>query len=230
MANLEIYDLVRSVPDSAKKTIGAGRLKGMTDINPMWRIKKLTEVFGMCGFGWKTEIANKWIETGANGEATANVEILLFVKYGGEWSEGIPGVGGSRLIAKESAGLYTDDECYKKAYTDALSVACKALGVGADVYFEKDSSKYDRPAEQGQKAPAAPPPKNAQPAKPAEPAKPSKAQQVVALIDKSPLTPGDVVNTVKEVFGEEIKVNAMTDGQFKMLTDILRGKIGGSYA
>jgi len=28
------------------------------------------------------------------------------------------------------------------AYTDALSVACKALGIAADVYYEKDKSKY----------------------------------------------------------------------------------------
>ena len=28
------------------------------------------------------------------------------------------------------------------ALTDALSVACKALGIGADVYFEKDVTKY----------------------------------------------------------------------------------------
>ena len=39
---------------------------------------------------------------------------------------------------------------YKMALTDALSVACKALGIGADVYFEKDSSSkyagyYDAP-------------------------------------------------------------------------------------
>jgi len=35
------------------------------------------------------------------------------------------------------------DECFKMALTDALSVACKSLGVAADVYFEKDRSKYD---------------------------------------------------------------------------------------
>ena len=29
--------------------------------------------------------------------------------------------------------MYTSDECYKMALTDALSVACKALGVAADV-------------------------------------------------------------------------------------------------
>ena len=28
------------------------------------------------------------------------------------------------------------------AYTDALSVSCKQLGIGADVYWEKDRTKY----------------------------------------------------------------------------------------
>ena len=54
--NLEIYELLKEVPDKAKKTITGGRLSGMTDIKPMWRIEKLTEVFGVCGFGWKAPI------------------------------------------------------------------------------------------------------------------------------------------------------------------------------
>ena len=146
MDNLYIYEKVRSVPENAQKPISAGRLKGMTDINPMWRIKVLTEQFGICGIGWKTQILRTWIDEGANGESITNVEILLFVKVDGVWSEGIPGIGGSRLIAKEKEGLYTDDECYKKAYTDAISVACKALGVGADIYWN-DNTKYTAKAE-----------------------------------------------------------------------------------
>ena len=141
--NMKLYERVRRVPLEAKKTIKGGRLNGMTDINPMWRIKTLTEEFGACGFGWYPELKRTWIEEGAGGQKTANVEILLYVKKGTEWSKGIPGIGGSALIAKETAGLYTDDECFKKAYTDALSVACKALGIGADVYFERDTTKYD---------------------------------------------------------------------------------------
>ena len=39
MENIDLYQKVRSVPDSAKKTIKGGRTSGMTDINPMWRIK-----------------------------------------------------------------------------------------------------------------------------------------------------------------------------------------------
>ena len=42
MNNLEIYNKFSDVPVNAQKLIGAGRLKGMTDINPMWRIKVLT--------------------------------------------------------------------------------------------------------------------------------------------------------------------------------------------
>lgn len=145
MNNLELYNKFKSVPDSAKKAITAGRLKGKTDVNPMWRIKMLTEQFGPCGVGWYPEIVDQWIEQGADGTAMAFVKINLFVKIDGEWSKPIVGIGGSMAIAKESNGKYTDDECYKKAYTDAISVSCKLLGVAADVYYDKDSTKYDSP-------------------------------------------------------------------------------------
>lgn len=140
MDNMEIYNKLKSVPDNAQKQIKGGRLKGMTDIKPMWRIQMLTEVFGICGMGWKTKIKNKEIIEGANGEKIAIVDIDLYVKINGEWSEAIEGTGGSSFVAKETNGLYTSDECYKMAYTDALSVACKSLGMGADVYW--GDSKY----------------------------------------------------------------------------------------
>ena len=46
MDNMNLYEAFRAVPKDAQKTIGAGKLKGFTDINPMWRIKLLTETFG----------------------------------------------------------------------------------------------------------------------------------------------------------------------------------------
>lgn len=140
MENLEIFNKLRTVPEKAQKKITGGRLSGMTDIKPMWRIEKLTEEFGVCGIGWYTETTHKEIIEGANGEKIATVDILLYVKVDGEWSKGIEGSGGSSFIAKEKNGLYTSDECFKMAYTDALSVACKSLGMGADVYW--GDSKY----------------------------------------------------------------------------------------
>ena len=148
--NLSIYERVRCVPKEAKKEIEAGRLKGKHDINPMWRIKALTEVFGPGGFGWYTEIIRTWTEASESGEMAVFVDINLFVKKDGEWSRPIFGNGGNKLIANEKKYEngqqvyipYLDDDAYKKAYTDAISVAAKALGVGADVYFEKDKGKY----------------------------------------------------------------------------------------
>ena len=139
--NLELYNQARQVPNEAQKPIAAGRLKGYTDINPMWRIKKLTELFGVCGVGWYTDIIRTWLDKGEK-ETTANVEIKLYIKVDGEWSKGISGIGASKFINQEKNGAYDNDECYKCAYTDAMSVACKQLGIGADVYFAKDTDKY----------------------------------------------------------------------------------------
>lgn len=146
MDNLHIYEAVRTVPENAKKEILGGKLKGKTDINPMWRIKALTEQFGPCGIGWKPEITNKEAVPAAGGEMAVFVDINLYIKVGDTWSDAIPGTGGSMLVQTEKGNLVSNDEAYKMAYTDALSVACKLLGVGADVYWEKDSTKYGVPA------------------------------------------------------------------------------------
>lgn len=150
MNNLELYDKFKEVPESAKKPITGGRLKGMTDINPMFRIKLLTEQFGACGIGWLAPIKKMWLENGANNEIAAMVECELSFKLDGEWSKPITGIGGSMFVANERNGLYTSDEAYKMAYTDAISVACKMLGIGADVYYEKDRTKYSEKPDQSQ--------------------------------------------------------------------------------
>ena len=54
--NLRFYEQLRNVPQGALKPIQAGRLKGKSDINPVWRIQAMTSVFGPCGIGWKYEI------------------------------------------------------------------------------------------------------------------------------------------------------------------------------
>ena len=141
--NMRIYDAVRSVPEKAKRAITGGRLKGKTDINPMWRIEALTEQFGPCGDGWGYTIDRLWIEEGVKGEKCAFAMISLWYKReDGTRSEPVIGIGGNMLVANEKNGLYTSDECYKMALTDAISVACKALGFGADVYWGADRTKY----------------------------------------------------------------------------------------
>jgi len=145
MENLEIYNKVKSVPKDAQKEIFGGRLKGMTDIKPQWRIQKMTEIFGVCGIGWKFEIIDiKYSEKDEKKQQCCFVKINLYIKVENKWSDAIPGIGGSSFIALEKNGLYLSDECEKMALTDALSVAMKMIGVGADVYMGH-GSKYSPP-------------------------------------------------------------------------------------
>lgn len=141
----EKYRRLSQPPPRALKKITGGRLKGMSDINPQWRYEAMTEVYGLCGIGWKFEVVRKWTEPGPDGQVFAFADINLYVAIDGKWSEPIPGNGGNMLVTKEKAGLYASDEAFKMAITDALSTAMKMIGVGADVYAGLwDGSKYNR--------------------------------------------------------------------------------------
>lgn len=158
--NLSVYNQLRRPPAEALKPIGAGRLKGMTDISPQWRYEQLTAVFGPVGFGWRYEIVALWMDRGEKVlkgegkhegekvEVVAHARVDLFVtmeKSAGEvvWSAAIPGTGGSMFVAAEKYGVHNSDEAYKMAVTDAIGTAAKRLGLGADIYLGLwDGSKY----------------------------------------------------------------------------------------
>lgn len=158
--NLRIYNQSRNVPPEAQKAFNNGRFSG-TDINPMWRIKTLTELFGPAGIGWYTEILSERSERLTDDTIIAVVNLNLYVRDNGEWSKPIYGTGGNTLVSKTKGGaVNTSDEGYKMAYTDALSVACKALGIGADIYFASDKTKYTasaKPPQNPAQRPSAPP-------------------------------------------------------------------------
>lgn len=146
--NLRYYEQLRKVPQEALKKINGGRLSGMSDINPVWRVKAMTDAFGPCGIGWKYEITKQWQEVYGQ-EVKSFTNINLYIKVDGAWSEPIPGTGGATLVEVNSKGYaYVNDEGHKMSLTDALSVAMKALGVAADVYFSKDAGQFDTKYEQ----------------------------------------------------------------------------------
>lgn len=146
MNNMDIWNALKRPPTDALKPIQAGRLKGKTDISPQWRMMALTAYFGPCGEGWTYTIDRLWTEPGAKDEVMAFAIVGLKYKLPGSdnmWSELIPGIGGSTLIANEKQGMYNSDEAFKMAVTDAIGVACKSLGVAADIYMGLfDGSKY----------------------------------------------------------------------------------------
>lgn len=157
MDELKIWEQLKDTPIEARRTISGGKLNGFTDINPMWRLKRLTEVFGPCGIGWTYSITSQREVAGANGEVAVFLDIQLQVKIGDQWSAPIPGLGGSMLVSTERGKLATNDEAYKMALSDAIGTACKALGMSEDVYMSgkgKTGSKYQQDA--GKDAPVTP--------------------------------------------------------------------------
>lgn len=147
--NLRFYNEGREVPEDALKEIKAGRLKGMSDVNPMWRMKRMTEMFGPCGLGWKYTIDRQWTEQYGNEvKCFCNVSLYIRDPETGEWSDAIPGNGGSSIVSVERNGAYVNDEGYKMALTDALSIAMKPLGIGANIWYGPkarghNESKYE---------------------------------------------------------------------------------------
>lgn len=136
----DLWDrLGKTDPAQTKGFQRAGGFKG-TAIKPMWSYRRMTEEFGPCGAGW-----------GVN-EPTFQVvvtpeETLVFCTvsiWHGSRDNIVFGVGGDKAMVKyKNGGIFTDDEAFKKAFTDATTNALKMIGVGADVHMGLfDDSKY----------------------------------------------------------------------------------------
>ena len=142
--NMRFYGQVQDTPKEAQKSFNNGRFSG-TDINPMWRIKKLTELFGPCGTGWWTQnVKYNFVNSPDTKEIAVFCELELVYVDPETSTESKPvyGVGGNTFVAARSKGLQASDEAMKMAYTDALSIACKALGFSHDIYYQADRTKY----------------------------------------------------------------------------------------
>ena len=144
MSNTAIWDtLGKTDPAHTKGFKRAGGFSG-TAIKPIWMIRRLTELFGPVGMGWgygKPEFQL----------VPAGEELLVYCTLEA-WhttdSNVFYGVGGDKVITKNKYGLSSDDEAFKKAFTDALGNAFKHLGSGADVHMGQfDDSKYVRSLE-----------------------------------------------------------------------------------
>lgn len=143
--NLNIWNKVKQVPQQFLKPINFGKLKGKSDINPQWRLMAMTQAFGQVGHGWTYRIVRTWSEAHPNGSVMCFAEVAVKTKVDGEWGQEFSGIGGSEIIESNKNGLQSNDDGYKMAVTDALSVAFKAVGVASDVYLGNfDGVKYAR--------------------------------------------------------------------------------------
>lgn len=163
-ANLRIWDaLGKTDPAHTKQFQRSGGFKG-TAVKPMWCNLRMTELFGPCGIGWGPDKPSYEV-------VPAEDEILVYCTVGLWYIEDgvkaqVYGVGGDKVLVKQSAGNRSSDEAFKAAYTDALGNAMKFIGVAADVHMGLfDDNKYvqemknefknnDAPAQQVTRRPA----------------------------------------------------------------------------
>jgi hypothetical protein len=112
----------------------------------------MTEVFGPAGKGWGMGEPTFQVVPGNDGQVAVFCTVSLW------WCEPsavngtallpinprtVYGVGGDMVVVKQSDKLRTDDEAFKKAFTDAVGNAMKHLGMSADVHMGLfDDSKY----------------------------------------------------------------------------------------
>lgn len=140
--NMEIWNkLGKTDPKHTKGFKRAGGFGG-TAIKPIYTIQKMTEVFGPASQGWGTDDPLFQVVPGNDGQVAVYCTVALWT---GDQSSGgrVYGVGGDMVVVKQSSGLRTDDEAFKKAFTDAVGNAMKHLGMSADVHMGMfDDSKY----------------------------------------------------------------------------------------
>lgn len=111
-----------------------GGFQGLS-IDPVYRIRLLTEMFGPCGKGWGFIQEDQWTD-GGSGAYVVYVRGHLWYMLDGERYQTMSHTGGTNTDR-------TPDESYKMAETDALGKCCLDLGLAADVYMGvHDADKY----------------------------------------------------------------------------------------
>jgi hypothetical protein len=139
MSKTELWDrLGKTDPKHTKSFQRSGGFKG-TAIKPMFSYRRMTEEFGPCGVGWGVNEPSFQV-------VSAGDEILVYCTVS-VWHTSRDnvtfGVGGDKVCGKNRNGTFTDDEAFKKAFTDGVTNALKLIGVGADVHMGLfDDQKY----------------------------------------------------------------------------------------
>ncbi len=159
--NMRIWEQVERTDPSATSEVKGKGFKA-TSINPMYLIKKATEVFGPMGKGWGVTGEESITETIGTTTLYSERVALWYLdsgerRYVTQWSS-------VKLSYITNAGKeIVDEEARKKCRTNAMSKCLSLLGFSADVWLHyynskeyvdqlrKEEDKKDRAAENADK-------------------------------------------------------------------------------
>ena len=188
MDKMTIWNAGYKVPKDAQKEFSNGRFKG-SSIEPTWRYRVLTELFGACGMGWRfVQVNSQYSPDGSAHYCTG------YLEYVTEGTLADPDArihrtstltGGTPVYAKGQ------DETPKMSETDCISKLCHHMGIAGDVYAGKfDGDKYQMPTGEPARQSYSAPPSEAKSA-PASKPKPEAKQDIADVICE--VDPGGVV-------------------------------------
>jgi hypothetical protein len=154
--NRRFWDRLKDVTDTtALKGFTRGGGFSGTDINPTWRMERMTEVFGPIGWGWGYQVVKRWTETFGAKQVVFTTVRCWYVPEGEQpyWPKNEEGIPDRReppinaLWTGEQDGgtevARTPDEVYKQAITDGFGKTCAQIGLASSIYRGKwDDSKY----------------------------------------------------------------------------------------
>lgn len=118
---------------------------GLSEINPQYRFRSMTKLFGPLGLGWRYEIVKdvqgkpiEYVEQSrVSGEVYYSVLVAVYVRDrdSGEWFRAGEQYGTGYYVEKSSKGERDVQENARKgAVTDALGKIFSHFGIGSDVY------------------------------------------------------------------------------------------------
>lgn len=125
------------------KQFQRGGFRG-TATRPIWNEMRLTEHFGPCGLGWGFRKPGFTLTPTVDGQHLVICLLECWYADGDGNPASLWGIGGDTILKMNRDGkVSSDDESYKKAFTDALGNAFKHIGVNADIHMGMfDDSKY----------------------------------------------------------------------------------------
>lgn len=142
--NMQIWSQVCETDPAFTKSFTRGTFKG-TDVNPAWRMKRLTEVFGPAGTGWGYDIKERWVDNWPGMQAACcYVRLSLWYVLDGERRETPEQIGGTVVD-------FAPDECWKMSITDAVGKCAMSIGLAADIYLGLFDTKYREKGETTEK-------------------------------------------------------------------------------
>lgn len=126
--NLELWNLLATTPPEVTRPSQIVQADGtcLTLVKPQYRSQKLTEVFGVGGWGWN--IHSRWIDDWGSIKC-ANVELSVWYRWKDQLHETGKQIGGQSIVNT------SPDSIWMSCITRAIAKCAASIGLCADVYM-----------------------------------------------------------------------------------------------